>query len=59
MLGKIASLELNHKAVNTAKAGESVAVKIEAGHADEATKFYGRHFDLKVCSVPCVADVQR
>lgn len=30
-LGRIASLELNHKAVDVARAGQSVAMKIEAG----------------------------
>lgn len=30
-LGRIASLELNHKAVDAAHAGQSVAMKIEAG----------------------------
>lgn len=33
-LGRIASLELNHKAVDTAHAGQSVAMKIEAGVCD-------------------------
>jgi translation initiation factor IF-2 len=28
-LGRIASMELNHKAVDTARAGQSVAMKIE------------------------------
>jgi hypothetical protein len=30
-LGRIASLELNHKAVDSARAGQSVAMKIEPG----------------------------
>ena len=47
-LGKIASLELNHKPVDRAKKGESVAMKIEATNTTEATRLYGRHFDFKV-----------
>ena len=47
-IGRIASMELNHKPVNTAKQGESVAMKIEPGNATEATRLYGRHFDFKV-----------
>ncbi|EIE19434.1 P-loop containing nucleoside triphosphate hydrolase protein [Coccomyxa subellipsoidea C-169] len=46
-LGKIASLELNHKPVDTAKKGQSVAMKIEAQTTTEATRLYGRHFDFK------------
>lgn len=48
-LGKIASLELNHKPVDTAKKGEAVAMKIEATTTTESTRAYGRHFDHKVC----------
>lgn len=48
-LGKIASLELNHKPVDAAKKGEAVAMKIEATTTTEGTRAYGRHFDHKVC----------
>lgn len=41
-------MELNHKPVDTAKRGESVAMKIEPHNAAEATRLYGRHFDFKV-----------
>ncbi|KAF6260807.1 P-loop containing nucleoside triphosphate hydrolase protein [Scenedesmus sp. NREL 46B-D3] len=44
-LGRIASLELNHKAVDSARAGQSVAMKIEPGNAIEQSRMYGRHFD--------------
>ncbi len=44
-LGRIASMELNHKAVDTATAGQSVAMKIEGGNATEQSRLYGRHFD--------------
>lgn len=47
-LGRIASIELNHKPVDKARKGDSVAMKIEAANASEATKLYGRHFDHKV-----------
>ncbi|KAK9915050.1 hypothetical protein WJX75_004126 [Coccomyxa subellipsoidea] len=46
-LGKITSLELNHKPVDRARKGESVAMKIEATNTTEATRLYGRHFDHK------------
>ena len=44
-LGRIASLELNHKAVDRAHRGDSVAMKVEATNAAEAARLYGRHFD--------------
>ena len=47
-IGRIASMELNHKAVDVARAGDSVAMKIEATKPEEATRLYGRHFDHKV-----------
>ena len=47
-LGKIASLELNHKPVQTANRGESVAMKIESTNTAESSRLYGRHFDFKV-----------
>ena len=49
-IGRIASMELNHKPVDRAKQGESVAMKIEPANATEATRLYGRHFDFKVGS---------
>jgi len=48
MLGKIASMELNHKPVDVAKRGDNVALKIEAQNAEESSRLYGRHFDFKV-----------
>lgn len=44
-LGRVDSLELNHKAVEEAHRGDSVAVKIRATSAEEAARLYGRHFD--------------
>ena len=47
-IGRIASIEQDHKAVDSAKAGKSVAMKIEPSNATEASRLYGRHFDHKV-----------
>ena len=44
-LGRIASMELNHKAVDTARAGQSVAMKIDSTNSAEQSRLYGRHFD--------------
>lgn len=44
-IGRIESMELNHKSVEKAKTGESVAVKIQSTSPEEAAKLYGRHFD--------------
>ena len=44
-LGRIASLELNHKPVDRAHRGDSVAMKIEPTCAVEAARAFGRHFD--------------
>lgn len=52
-LGRIASLELNHKPVDQAKKGDSVAMKIEATNTTESSRAYGRHFDHKVWGVGC------
>ena len=51
-LGRIASMELNHKAVDIAKKGESVAMKLEPGNTTEGSRLYGRHFDFKVRCCP-------
>ncbi len=54
-LGRIASIELNHKAVDSAKRGDSVALKLEATNAAESSRAYGRHFDHKARrSEPCL-----
>jgi translation initiation factor 5B len=44
-LGRIASMEHNHTAVDKAVKGQSVAMKIQPQIALEATRMYGRHFD--------------
>lgn len=38
--------------VDTAKRGESVAMKVEATNSTEATRLYGRHFDHKARRLP-------
>lgn len=53
-LGRIASMELNHKAVDIAKRGDSVAMKLEPTNTTEGSRLYGRHFDFKVrCCLRC------
>ena len=47
-IGRIASMELNHKPVDTAKRGDAVARKIEPHNATEATRLFGRPFTEKV-----------
>lgn len=44
-VGRVASIELNKKAVMTARKGESVAVKIQ--HKSTEHIMYGRHFDFQ------------
>ena len=46
-IGKIASMELNHKQVDKALPGQSVAMKIQPQTATESSRLYGRHFDHK------------
>ena len=43
-VGRVTSLELNHKQVNKAQKGSEVCVKIESLPGD-APKMFGRHFD--------------
>jgi translation initiation factor 5B len=45
-LGRITSIELNHKAVDMARAGQSVALKIQSSNAEQSARLYGRHFDF-------------
>lgn len=47
-LGRIASMEINHVAVDKAKRGDTVALKVEATNTTESSRLYGRHFDHKV-----------
>lgn len=43
-LGRVTSLEINHKPVDIARKGQEVCIKIEPTGGD-APKMYGRHFD--------------
>ncbi|CAN6336604.1 unnamed protein product [Urochloa humidicola] len=46
-IGKIASIEINHKQVDTATKGQKVAIKIIANNSDEQQRSFGRHFDME------------
>jgi len=43
-IGRVTTIELNHKAVDSARKGQEVCIKIEHFGGD-APKLYGRHFD--------------
>lgn len=44
-IGKIASIEKDHKVVDVATKGQAVAMKIVGSNPEEVQKSYGRHFD--------------
>ncbi|KAJ3697746.1 hypothetical protein LUZ61_001451 [Rhynchospora tenuis] len=44
-IGRIESIEINHKQVDVAGKGKTVSVKIVGRNAEENQKTYGRHFD--------------
>ncbi|XP_042498554.1 eukaryotic translation initiation factor 5B-like isoform X2 [Macadamia integrifolia] len=44
-IGRIASIESNHKQVDVAKKGSEVAIKIASTNPEEQQKMFGRHFD--------------
>ena len=44
-IGRIASLEKNHKPVDKAFKGDAVAMKVNSTTALESSRMYGRHFD--------------
>ncbi|XP_052155228.1 eukaryotic translation initiation factor 5B-like isoform X2 [Oryza glaberrima] len=46
-IGKIASIEINHKQVDMATKGQKVAIKIIGSNPDEQQKSFGRHFDME------------
>ncbi|GMJ03682.1 hypothetical protein HRI_004037400 [Hibiscus trionum] len=46
-IGRIASIENNHKPVDSAKKGQKVAIKIVGSNPEEQQKMYGRHFELE------------
>ncbi|KAH0685831.1 hypothetical protein KY285_018620 [Solanum tuberosum] len=46
-IGRIASIENNHKPVDSAKKGQRVAIKIVGSNPDEQQKMFGRHFEME------------
>ncbi|KAL5231319.1 hypothetical protein ABZP36_030095 [Zizania latifolia] len=46
-IGKIASVEINHKQVDVATKGQKVAIKIIGSNPDEQQKSFGRHFEME------------
>ncbi|KAL3621460.1 hypothetical protein CASFOL_036372 [Castilleja foliolosa] len=46
-IGRIASIEDNHKLVHYAKKGQKVAIKIIGSNPDEQQKMFGRHFKME------------
>ncbi|KAK7279842.1 hypothetical protein RJT34_24901 [Clitoria ternatea] len=45
-IGRIASIENNHKPVDYAKKGQKVAIKIAGSNPEEQQKMFGRHFEI-------------
>lgn len=43
-IGTVSTIEINHKAINSARKGQEVCIKIEP-NGGEAPKMFGRHFD--------------
>ena len=50
-------MEINHVAVDKAKRGESIALKVEATNTAESSRLYGRHFDHKVGRPPAALPI--
>nr|XP_010317931.1 eukaryotic translation initiation factor 5B [Solanum lycopersicum] len=46
-IGRIASIENNHKPVDSAKKGQRVAIKIVGFNPEEQQKMFGRHFEME------------
>ncbi|KVH98634.1 Elongation factor, GTP-binding domain-containing protein [Cynara cardunculus var. scolymus] len=46
-IGRISSIENNHKPVSYAKKGQKVAIKITGSNAEEQQKMFGRHFEME------------
>lgn len=46
-IGRIASIENNKKAVDYAKKGQQVAIKIVGSNSEEQQKMFGRHFEVE------------
>ncbi|XP_057775917.1 eukaryotic translation initiation factor 5B-like [Salvia miltiorrhiza] len=46
-IGRVASIENNHKPVDYAKKGQKVAIKIIGSNPEEQQKMFGRHFEME------------
>ncbi|XP_020599945.1 eukaryotic translation initiation factor 5B-like [Phalaenopsis equestris] len=46
-IGRIASIEINHKQVDVATKDQKVAIKIVSNNAEEQQKMFGRHFEIE------------
>ncbi|KAF3434973.1 hypothetical protein FNV43_RR22060 [Rhamnella rubrinervis] len=46
-IGRVASIENNHKPVDIAKKGQKVAIKIIGSNPEEQQKMFGRHFEIE------------
>ncbi|TMW97765.1 hypothetical protein EJD97_005024 [Solanum chilense] len=46
-IGRIASIQNNHRPVDSAKKGQRVAIKIVGSNSEEQQKMFGRHFDIE------------
>ncbi|XP_058204345.1 eukaryotic translation initiation factor 5B-like [Rhododendron vialii] len=46
-IGRIASIENNHKPVDYAKKGQKVAIKIVGSNSEEQQRMFGRHFEME------------
>ncbi|KAH0664178.1 hypothetical protein KY284_029109 [Solanum tuberosum] len=46
-IGRIASIENNHRPVDSAKKGQRVSIKIVGSNSEEKQKMFGRHFEIE------------
>uniref|UniRef100_A0A3Q7GT69 Eukaryotic translation initiation factor 5B n=1 Tax=Solanum lycopersicum TaxID=4081 RepID=A0A3Q7GT69_SOLLC len=46
-IGRIASIQNNHRPVDSAKKGQRVAIKIVGSNSEEQQKMFGRHFEIE------------
>ncbi|KAL6528444.1 hypothetical protein OROHE_015394 [Orobanche hederae] len=53
-IGRVVSIENNHKPVDYAKKGQKVAIKIISNNSEEQQKMFGRHFKIGVELLYCV-----
>uniref|UniRef100_A0A2P2JHH8 Eukaryotic translation initiation factor 5B n=1 Tax=Rhizophora mucronata TaxID=61149 RepID=A0A2P2JHH8_RHIMU len=46
-IGRIASVENNHRSIDIGRKGQKVAIKIVGSNPEEQQKMFGRHFDIE------------